>query len=289
MTAPAPEWRRAGLTVGLLGLVLAMLAALVVFGSGPAFAADRDPVLFQPVTDNAGTFEAVGTGPFATTYPKGVVDDGKTLTRSKVVAANFTKTYQWGSNGTPGGMVIKNISGKVICQITIGILDATTFPKDTTVYQAPAGWQATVSADQKTLTLAATKKPDNCVPVAGWFWMKVPASPLPTEPGGATLDGKLALADGGSDADALTSIEPDSATASTSAITSTSTSTSTATDTDSPTSSPTSTFSPPPTDTASPTAPVTSSTSPAPPTDSASPTAPVTSTAGPPASLPPPM
>jgi hypothetical protein len=283
VTALAPEWRRAGLTISLLGLVLAMLAALVVFGSGTAFAADRDPIFFQPVTAAGNTFTAVGTGQFATTYPKGVVDDGKTLTRSKVVAANFTKTYQWGSNGTPGGMVIKNISKMLICQITIGILDNTTFPKDTTVYKAPSGWTVTVSADQKTLTFAAVKNPDDCVAKDGWFWMQVPASPLPTEPGGATLEGKLALADGGSDADAVTYIEPDTATTSTSTVTST------ATDTDSPTSSPTSTFSPPPTGTASPTAPVTSSTSPAPPTDSALPSAPVTSTAGPPASSPPPL
>lgn len=185
-TAPPKALARLGAAV--LGVAAAILLAV------PATAADRDPILFQPVVDKDGTFQGVGTGPFTTKYPDGVKDDGKTVARSKVVADNFDKAYTWGTSGSDGGMVIKNISGKPICSITIKTLNDSLFPKDAKVYQAPEGWTATVSEDGRTLTFAAIKKPDNCVPSGGWFWMKVPASPKPTAEGGATLNGQLAIA-----------------------------------------------------------------------------------------------
>lgn len=280
MTAIPPRWRRrAGRALALPGLGLAALGAAVTLGSAPALAADRGVILFQPVADSSGTFTGVGAGPFSTAYPDGVADDGKTLARNKVVADNFSKAYKWGSSGSKGGMVIKNISGKKICQITIGILDDSTFPKDVTQYKAPDGWKATVSEDAKTLTFAAVKKPDNCVANGDWFWMTVPASPKPTGTVAPTLDGKLALADGGSDATALTSIEPDTV------ATSTATATATATDSSIPTDSATSTIADTPTDsatatdTATPTGTATGSVPP--PSDSAAPNPPVASTTSP--------
>jgi hypothetical protein len=219
--------RRAGLALAVPVLGFAAFGAALTLGSAPALAADRGVILFQPVTtDKSGAFVGIGAGPFTTAYPDGVKDDGKTLARNKVVKDNFTKTYQWGSDGSTGGMVIKNLSHMPICQITIGSLDGSTFPKDVKLYKAPANWQVTVSDDAKTLTFAAAGK-DNCVTTEnGWFWMQVPESPKPTE-GKPTLNGKLALADDGSDAIAQTSIGPDSV--------ATATDTDTATDTTTPT------------------------------------------------------
>jgi hypothetical protein len=204
---PLRHRRLLGALVGVLAIGCMGVGLLLT--AGPAMAAERGPILFQPVTDKEGTFVGVGTGPFTTKFPDGVKDDGKTLDRSKVVADNFDKPYTWGSSGSDGGMVIKNISGKPICELTVRTLDDTTFPKDTAKYQAPEGWEVTVSDDGKKLTVKAKKKPDNCVAHGAWFWMKAPASPKPTEKGGATLEGQLALADGDTDAVAAMSIRPD--------------------------------------------------------------------------------
>jgi hypothetical protein len=239
VTAIPSRRRLAGLALALPVLGFATLGTAVTLGSAPAFAADRGVILFQPVTtDTSGAFIGIGAGPFTTAYPDGVKDDGKTLARNKVVADNFTKTYEWGSDGSTGGMVIKNLSRMPICQITINSLDGSTFPKDVKLYKAPANWQVTVSDDAKTLTFAAVGK-DNCVSKdGGWFWMQVPESPKPTE-GKPTLSGKLALADGGSDATAQTSIDPDTVATGTAVDTTTATDSATPTEISTDTSTPT--------------------------------------------------
>ena len=99
MSHPRTGWR------WMLGAAAGVMAGALLLVGAPAQAADRDPILFQPVTDKDGTFVGAGTGPFATRYPDGVKDDGKTVDRSKVVADNFDKAYTWGSSGNAGGMV----------------------------------------------------------------------------------------------------------------------------------------------------------------------------------------
>jgi hypothetical protein len=183
-----PTVRSVAATAGRLVTVASLIAAIVFATAGPSAAAERKPILFQPVTEADATFVGTGTGPFTTRNKDGVKDDGKTVIRNKVVKDNFKRPYRWGSSAHPGGMVVHNASDDPICEITIKSLNDDTFPKDEKVYEAPQGWKVTVSDDGKTLTFSATKRPDDCISSGGWFWMKAPASPHDEE---ATLSGQL--------------------------------------------------------------------------------------------------
>jgi len=190
VSRPAGRW----LAVTAGAAAVAVLAVLLT--APPAVADERGPVLFQPVKLVDGKFVGTGeSGPFTTQFKDGVKFGSADVERSKVVDKHFEEAHEWGSGGNKGGMIVDNDSGRKICQFTITSTGngTATFPKDPKVYAMPAGWAAKVSDDGKTLTITAVKQPDDCVPVDGYFWMKVPASPMPDDKGSATLEGKLSL------------------------------------------------------------------------------------------------
>lgn len=206
MMTPGTEVRGrwSGVPAAVFGIGVAALAAALTLGFELAVVAARGPVLFQPVSDRDGSFVGTATGPFSQKYPVGVVDDGKLVPRTGAGADDFAKPFSWVSSET-GGLVVQNLSGKPICAVTVAVAGGATFPTDSGPYQAPGGWQVTVARDAKQVTFGALTRPDSCVPVGGWFWVRAPKMSDPD--GTPTLVGRLAFADAGADAVVVASLE----------------------------------------------------------------------------------